>query len=133
MDIINEKTMGLTTLFENLTSARVKSLINDEEKLIIIINKGDLKKALKNKSNAEKVMKKRIQIIEFTSNIQKFIFSFIFPAKGKLIDENKLILEGKGRLFKEKALGEKRKNLKYLQQTIKKHFNKEIEVRIANG
>ncbi|MBA3043855.1 NusA-like transcription termination signal-binding factor, partial [archaeon] len=67
MDIkFDTSTMQYITLFENLTKARVKDCLGLEEKIVFIVNKGQLGLAIgKNSVNLKKlkfVLKKNIDI-----------------------------------------------------------------------
>ena len=117
------------TLFENLTRAKVKDCFFNNDKLVFIANNGDIKKAVgKNGSNIKKIesmIKKRIKVVEFNSDIGKFIRSFLYPIKPKNIEIKDGIISIGAEGVKDRALliGRDSKNLNNLKEVIKKYFD----------
>jgi N utilization substance protein A len=122
------------TLFENLTNAKVKDFLDEEDKIVIIIENGDLGKAIgregKNIKMVENLMKKRLKIIEFNQDPLKFVKNFIYPIKPENIALNDDFVEIKSKDRKSKGLliGRERKNLNDLGKLLKGYFN--INVRV---
>ena len=55
MKLINKETIQKINFFENITHSKVKDIL-DEDKLVVIVESGELKKALgKNNGNLNKI------------------------------------------------------------------------------
>ena len=86
---LNLQSIQQINLFENVTGAKVKDCINDEE-LIFIIEEGNIKRAL-GKDNAnikklESLLKKNIKLIAYSRDVIKFVTNLIYPIKPDNID-----------------------------------------------
>ncbi|MEK6907418.1 MAG: NusA-like transcription termination signal-binding factor [Nanoarchaeota archaeon] len=121
------------TLFENLTRSKVKGMLEDE-KLIIIVEHGELGKAIgskgKNIKMIENMMHKRLRIIEFNENPVNFINNFIYPIKVESITLNNNVIEIKANDRKTKGLliGRERRNFNELSDLVKEYFNLTIKI-----
>jgi N utilization substance protein A len=131
--ILDKDKIQKITLFENLTKSKVKNLL-DEEKLIIIVEQGEVGKAIgergKNAKMIERLMHKKIRIIEFNNDPIKFINNFIYPIKIENITLNNDTIEIKAEDRKTKGLliGRERKNLNELGNLVKDYFNLKIKI-----
>ena len=120
-------------LFENLTNSKVKNIL-DEERLIVIVEHGELGKAIgkkgKNIKMVENIMHKKLKIVEFSNDPIKFVSNFIYPIKVNEITLNDDVIEIKERDRKTKGLliGRERKNLNELSNLIKGYFNLKIKI-----
>jgi len=128
----DEDTIKTINFFERITKAKVKSLFHGDG-LIFIVNDWDVGRAVgKGGSNIKKVsglLKKKIKIVGFSENPEKFIANLILPAKGKIyIRGKKVIIEGRGPKFKEVVLGERRKNLEVYKEIVLRYFDYELDV-----
>lgn len=123
-------------LFENLTGAKVKDCIQEDGKLLFLIEEGNVKRALgKDNSNIQrvsKILKKEIKIVAFSNDVCKFISNLIYPNKADEIKlEEKVVTvvvtdsAVKGRIF-----GRSRENLKKINSLVKNYFDVE-EVRVV--
>ncbi len=128
------ETIGYINLFENLTRSRVKDCYILKDEVIFIVHEGEAGKAIGrdgvNIKKASMMLKKKIKVVEFNSNPEKFVENMISPQKGKIYmkDDNTLMIEGKGARFKEAVLGRERQNLKELQEIVSNYFGIKVEV-----
>jgi len=126
------KFMGL---FENITHSKLKDCFFDREKLVFIVDKGEMGKALgKNKMNIvklEKMLKRKIKIVEFDENRIQFITNYLAPLRITDIKEEGEVVTVTGADTKTKGLiiGIKAQNLRNLEKVISKYFTiEEIKV-----
>ena len=123
----NIETIQYRTIFENLTGARVKDCFLSD-KLIIIVNEGELGRALgRNGSNIkrlENMLKKRIRIIEFSSDVINFAKNLIYPIKARniSIENNVIIIAVDGVVDRGRIIGRDSKNLDFIKDLINKYF-----------
>ena len=130
-------TIGSINIFENITGSEVKDCIENNGKLIFIVEESQLGKALGKKGSnlqrAKNIMKKDIQVIVFSNDVLKFVSYLMFPNKAKdisLLDGVITIKTGdlstKGKIF-----GRNRENLKKINEILKRHFKDVKDVRIV--
>lgn len=131
---LNLQSIQQINLFENVTGAKVKDCINDEE-LIFIIEEGNIKRAL-GKDNAnikklESLLKKNIKLIAYSKDVVKFVTNLIYPIKPDNIElkDDIIYITIRDSKLKGRVYGRGRERLKKLELIIKKYFNiKEIRI-----
>jgi N utilization substance protein A len=122
--------MKYMQLFENLTRAKLKDCIANEQ-LIFIVEENEIGKAIgKGGSNVrrlEGLLNKKIKIVEFNNDIKHFIRNFVMPLQVKDINEEDNIITITGSDTKTKGLliGRERKNLENLKEVVKRYFEVE--------
>jgi transcription termination/antitermination protein NusA len=141
MIVMNEKItfdteiLKVMKLFDDLTHTKLKDCFFDREKLVFLVEPGELGKALgKNKTNVpkiEKMLNRKIKIVEFNPQRLVFIKNYITPLKIESITEEGEIVTIVGTDTKTKGLliGIKAQNLRNLEKIVKKYFTvQEIKV-----
>jgi len=126
------KVMGL---FENMTHAKLKDCFFDREKLVFLVDQGELGKALgKNKAHVvqlEKSLNKKVKIVEFNAERTEFIKNYLIPLRIVSMAEEGDVVTITGPDTKTKGLiiGIKAQNLRNLERIVSKYFPvKEIKV-----
>ncbi|MBW3003820.1 NusA-like transcription termination signal-binding factor [Candidatus Woesearchaeota archaeon] len=88
--------MKYISLFETITRAKVKDCFELGEKLVFVVQEGEIGKAIgKKAANVKKIegmLKKRIRIIEFNPDLIRFINNVIYPVKAKNIEQDNSII-----------------------------------------
>jgi N utilization substance protein A len=127
--------LKLMALFENITHAQLKDCFFDREKLVFLVEAGEMGKALgRNKSNIvhlEKMLKRKIKIVEFNPNRVQFITNYLAPLRITDIKEDGDVITVMGSDTKTKGLiiGIKAQNLRNLEKIASKYFTiEEIKV-----
>ena len=125
----------IINLFENVTHARVKDAFYLKEILTFVVFEGDMFKALgKNLVNLHKIedmLQKKIKIVEYNSDMIKFITNLLYPYKVREIVKDAKIVTIKDDDTKTKGLiiGAKAQNLRAYESVVKKYFDiEEIKV-----
>lgn len=133
MVVYDTETIGFITYFEKTTSSKVKDCFYEGDMLVVVVQPGQLKKILAH--HGEKIRtvaaqtRKRIRLIEFHPEAEKFVLQLLYPLRPKvsLIDDKVVITpfdtHEKGQVF-----GREKTNLKRIQGIVKKYFNVEIIV-----
>tara|TARA_Y100000310_G_scaffold327360_1_gene393587 strand:- start:757 stop:1158 length:402 start_codon:yes stop_codon:yes gene_type:complete len=129
--IFDIKILGYINIFEKFTRARVKDCFIDDGVLTFIVFQGDLGKALGKKGETLRKVsakfKKKIKLIEFNSNQQKFTQNLVYPIKPEVaVTDEKIIIKAKNNFEKGKIFGRDKENYKKLKVLIKKYFKKEL-------
>ncbi|MBR9699224.1 NusA-like transcription termination signal-binding factor [Candidatus Woesearchaeota archaeon] len=120
--------MQYITLFESLTTAKVKDCFVNE-KLTYVIEKGQMGLAIgkqgRNLRNVERALKKELKVVEFDDNIGAFIKNYVYPLrKFSVAIENKIItITGEDVKTKGLLIGRDRANLKHLMSVLKRYFD----------
>ena len=132
---LNLQSIQQINLFENVTGAKVKDCINDEE-LIFIIEEGNIKRALGkdniNIKKLESLLKKNIKLILYSKDVVKFVINLIYPVKPDNIElkDDIIYITINDSKLKGRVYGRGRERLKKLELIIKKYFNiKEIKIK----
>lgn len=127
--------LQLFKVFEKITRASLKNCFPFKDKMIFVVEEGQLKKALgKNKENVEKVEKainRKIKIVEFSSDVLVFTKNVFMPLKILEMSNDDGIITIKGPDQKTKGLmiGAKAQNLRLYEEIVQTYFDiKEIKV-----
>jgi N utilization substance protein A len=128
--------LKLIKLFEDVTRARVKDCFNNKEKLVFVVQEGELMRALgKDRTNIKKFEEKlnrNIKIVEFNPDLLIFIKNLMYPLRILEITNDDGIVTIKGTDTKTKGLmiGARAQNLRNYEEITKKYFDdlKEIKV-----
>ncbi len=77
-------------IFESLTGADVKDCILENDRVIMVVKKGDMGLAIgkggANISKVKKLLKKEIEVIEHSTDVREFIANLLRPAKVKRVE-----------------------------------------------
>ena len=126
--ILNNETIKLINLFESMTKARVKDCFFERESVVFVVENGEMGKAIgKHGVHIKKVesnIKRKIRVVEFNSEIKKFIINYLLPIKIQDIKEENGIIEIKVGTTREKGIliGRERSNLDKLKEVVNKYF-----------
>jgi N utilization substance protein A len=128
----NEQTLQYISLFERVTRTRVRDCMETDEKIIFIVAEGQISKAIGKGgitiTKLRNMMKKPIQVIEYSDNPEKFlknIFRNYNVKKVEIEPHDKIIHATVTVDAKEKAraIGKEGKNLKLARNIIARHHN----------
>jgi N utilization substance protein A len=88
--------MKFISLFESMTHAKLKDCFIQNEKVIFMVQEGDIAKALGkhgiNIQKLEKLLNKKIKIIEFSTDILRFVKNVVHPLQVKEIHEKEGVI-----------------------------------------
>lgn len=122
--------IGYINTFENLTRTNVKDCFyNKNNQLVFIVKEEQGRKAVgKNGMHIrklERLLHKKIKIIEFNENICEFVKNVIYPLKSPEIklENDTLIVKTDSTQLKALLLGREKANLKELQEIVGKYFS----------
>lgn len=127
--------MKFISMFESLTRASVKDCIRTDDKLIFVVNKGQIAKAIGKKGinikKLEQKFKKKIKIIEFDDDPLIFIQHVFFPNKVKDIkqDEDVVVITPPDSKSRGYFIGRNASTLRNAEEIVKRYFDiKEIKI-----
>ena len=130
------ETLKLFKLFEKITRAKLKTITELKDRVVFIVEQGNLKKALgKNSENVKKLeqaLNRKIKIVEFNSDPMRFTTNLMFPLKVQEISmeqEGVIVVKGPDTKTKGLMIGARAQNLRAYEAIVTKYFDiKEIKV-----
>jgi len=131
----DENILKYMSLFESITGAKLKDCIV-EDNLIFIVEEGEIGKAIGKKAAnvrmVENVLKKKIRIIEFSSDVSIFVRNLVYPIKVESVSQENgiLTIEAKGIETKSRLIGRDRGNLENIKKIVKRYFSID-EIKVA--
>ncbi len=92
----NIDAMKFMSLFETMTRAKLKDCIISENLVTFIVEENQIAKAIGKKGanvkNLERVLNKKIKIVEFSDDMIRFIQNLAYPAKIKeAVQEDRIV------------------------------------------
>jgi len=131
---IDNDTIQQINLFEGLTKSRVKDCFEYNDRLTFIVNEGQIMDAVgkggKKIQRIEEMFNRKLKVIEFSDDPEKFLRSFISPVKPKSIEINERIIEVVVTTSKDRGIliGRSAKNLNMLKEVLGKYFGLDIKI-----
>ena len=119
--------MKYMSLFESITRVKLKDCIADD-KLTFVVEEGGIGRAIgKNGSNAkmlENIIRKKVRMVEFNSNIADFIKNLIYPTIIRDVKQENGIVSIMANDAKSKGIliGRDRRNLDAVKSIVKRYF-----------
>jgi len=127
--IFNKDLIKTISLFESLTGAQCKDCIDEDGQLVFIVAEGEIGKAVGRKAvnvkRIEKVLNRKIKILEFNSEIQQFIRNVVYPLKiTDINDENGVYqLNAADKTTRGLLIGRNAKNLRFFEKIIRRYHD----------
>lgn len=125
---IDLESMRYIPLFESVTRAKVKDCFTLEDRLVFVVQPGQIGKAVgKNAENVkklERVMKRKVKIIEFSEDLIQFIKNVVHPLKVSDIQQqdNILIIKSPDSQTRGHLIGRAASNLRNSEKIVKRFF-----------
>jgi len=129
--------LKLMKLFEDVTRSRLKDCFYNKEKLVFVVQEGELMRALgKDRANLKKLeekLNKSIKIVEFNPDLLIFIKNLMYPLRILEIKEEDGIVTIRGPDTKTKGLmiGARAQNLRNYEELTKKYFDNLKEIKVV--
>jgi transcription termination/antitermination protein NusA len=120
--------MQYISMFESLTGAKVKDCIVNGS-IVFVIGEGEMGKAIgkqgSNVKRIESMMKKKIRLVEYSSDVTQFVQSLISPIKAKEIKEEEGVVNVYCADSKSKGMiiGRDKHNIKFITGVVKRFFD----------
>lgn len=130
-------TMQIITLFESLTKARVKDCIEKDDIIFFIVNEGQLGLAIgkggQKLNQVKERLKKNIDVIEFSADINKFIRNIFHRYKIKNIEMDKkgtkpVALINVNFRDKGKVIGRNSRNLRTAKEIMSRYHDIDLTI-----
>ena len=130
---LDRELIGFVNVFESMTGARVKDVFfGKDEELVFVVAEGDMGKAIGkmgvNIRRLSGMLKKRIKVIEYSSNLIEFLKSAIDPIKADgfedVGDAIKILI--KDTSLKARLIGRNRRNINEISNLVERYFKKKV-------
>ena len=124
------ETIGYIRLFEERTGARVKDCLEAEDKLVFLVEPGEIHKAVGPGGalvdRLKGALKKEIMVVEYSEEPESFVKNVFYAYSPKTVT---FLPKGKGRhasvtvdpAWKARAIGKQGKNLKIARAILMRH------------
>lgn len=129
---IDEKLLGYMSQFYAFTNVEAKDVAEDDENIFFLIYPRTLRKAIvKNGENVKKLKErlgKNIIIVEYSDDLQKFVYNLFYRFGVKEINIEKdgeqfRISVGVDPANKARAIGKNGRNLRTSREILSRYFN----------
>ena len=126
----NEATLGYVTIFQNVTRCTVVDCVDNEDKLIFVVAKGEASRAIGRKgetvAKVRQLLKKEVQVIEFSEVPEQFVANVFhaFGVKKVEIEDREGITHATVTVeatLKGRAIGREGRNLRMARDLISRH------------
>ncbi|MBI2671668.1 NusA-like transcription termination signal-binding factor [Candidatus Woesearchaeota archaeon] len=132
---LDQRLLGYITTFETVTKTEIKDcFVNKNDQVVFVVKQGQGGKAIGkgavNVKRIERMLQRKIKIIEFNENVVEFVKNAIYPLKSPeiILNEDKVIIKTDTTYLKALLLGRDKLNFKELQNLVNKYFNISIEI-----
>jgi N utilization substance protein A len=129
--------MKLMSMFESLTRAKVKDCFENKGAVVFVVEEGEIGKALgKGASNVRRIeglLKKRIRIIEYNSDIIRFVSNVIMPNRAKDIvyEEGIITITPQDSQSRGYLIGRAAEVLRNNESIVQKYFSEVKEMKVV--
>jgi N utilization substance protein A len=128
--------LKLMKLFEDMTRARVKDCFHNKDKLVFVVEEGELMRALgKDRANLKKLEEKlnrNIKIVEFSPDTLTFIRNLLYPLRvsDMSMDDGVITIKGPDTKTKGLMIGARAQNLRNYEEITRKYFDNIKEIKV---
>ena len=131
MKLTNE-TIDTINLFEAMTKSKVKNCYINKN-ILFIVNEGQAGKTIGKHGIKIKrlsfMFKKKIRVVEFNKNPEKFVENLIYPLQAEITrNDNAIIIKAHDIKTKGLLIGRERQNLKKLNKIVAEYFDNNVVV-----
>lgn len=126
----------IISLFEKVSRARVKDCIIDSNKVLFIVEYGEVAKAVGKKGanirRMEHLLKRKIKIVEFNSSMLTFIKNLVYPAQIEDMEEQDGTVTIKPADTKSRGMmiGRNASNLRAFESVVQRYFKELQEIKV---
>lgn len=130
--------MGLMNIFQQTTRANLKDCFIDSNSLLtFVVEQNEIGRAIgRNAINIkmlEKAFNRKIKIIEYNPELERFIENLIYPLKvmSVTVQEDTIILEPTDSKTRGYLIGRSASNLRNYEEIVKRYFDNIKEIKVV--
>ncbi len=131
---LDPEVMGLSSVMESISNVHVKDCFKDGEMVYFIVETGEMGRALGkaglNVKRVQEELGKRVKVIEYNEDVERFVRNVIAPLNVErvVLQESVLILQDSNKKTKSLLIGRESKNLTLINRAVRRFFNVEVKV-----
>ena len=128
--------MKIMSMFESLTGVSPRDCISEDNRIIFVVNQGDIAKAIGKKGinirKLENIFKKKMKVVEYNPEMLIFVQNVFAPLKVADIvhEEQKIIITPPDSKTREMMIGRAGMNLRGFEAIVKRYFEID-EIRVV--
>jgi len=125
--VYDANVMQMMSMFEQMTRAQVKDCVTGNP-VLFIVQEGEIAKAIgkggQHVRNLEKRLKKRVKVVEFSSDLAQFLKNLVAPLALSKVerDGEKLIIAAKDLKTRGLLIGRNASNLRQYEAIVQRYF-----------
>lgn len=136
MKITNQEIKSIS-LFEQLTGAAVRDCMMDENKMVFIVNEGDLGKAIGKKgttiARVRSIFNKHVEVFEYADTAERFVRNLFSPVQITNLNiqgdgDKKVAYVSVDPMDRGAAIGRDGERIKLARQLLERHFNTDLKL-----
>jgi NusA-like KH domain protein len=134
--LYDNETIKVMSMFTSITKVPLKDCFFDGIKYTFVVFSGNIRHALGkdaiNVKRIEQKLQKKIRIVEYNEDMQKFIKNMLLPFKVNEIQINDGLVTVKSDDLKTKSLiiGKNARNLRTLETNVRRYFPELKEIKV---
>ena len=135
--ILDNELLQTIGLIEKATQATIEKCIPRDDKLVLIVERGDARKIVgpdgATLKRLEEKLGKRLKIIEKSADKFQFVKNAMLPLKVETIHEenNIIIVHGNDEKTRGLMIGAKARNLRFTESIVQQYFPDVIEIKVV--
>ena len=131
---IDQETLGLASVMERITHARVKDCFKEGDTLYFVVFPGELGKAIGKggimiKKLTEK-MRQPVKIVEFRNDAVGLVTNLLYPVRVQEVVSNNglIIIRDEDRRKKGLIIGRSGSNLAFINRVVRRYYDVEVKI-----
>jgi N utilization substance protein A len=133
MVILNNEETKKILFFQQVTGAAVRDCMEDVENIVFVVAEGEMGQAIgkngKNIKDLQRMLKKGVFFVEYSSDLSRFVENIFFPTKiGVNLTDDKIMIkvDPENRKY---VIGKGGQKIKMARALVGRHFGeKEIKI-----
>ena len=130
---LDQETLQVMNLFQNITGSSVVDCVIEEDELYFVVAEGKygftVGKGGSKIKNAERIFKKPINVVEYAPTIEGFVKNLVPFAQDIAIDDKKVLVKVKP-ADRPRVIGKAGKNIRIINKLLERLFDmEEMKVR----
>jgi len=136
--VIDNSLLQIVGVFSSMTGASIHDCCSIDDTIVFIVSPGDIRKAVGSGGahipRLSRVLNRKIKIVEFNSDLEKFVENLIFPLKPSriIVKDKSVTLVPSDYRSRGLLIGRNASELRLNEAILKRLFNCE-SLRVSDG
>jgi N utilization substance protein A len=126
--VFDQQLIQIMALFEKITHADLKDCVNEQGQLVFIVQQNEIGKAIgkggKNVKQLEKALKRRVKLVEYSTDVTVFVKNLFAPLVATNItdDQGVITVTPADSNTRGQMIGRGASTLRFIESIVKRHF-----------